>query len=182
MKGFNVTGARGRIFRAVQNGGLALGATMSARFLGERLSEGTELAPWQETALEALISRICDPGETELPRPEEVGAADVARSYLRWMPEVTRRKLGHLIATFEGGPLVLGPSRRRFSELDASDQDAYLEKWSESSLPPMRAAFHAIKQVAMMGYYSQPGAWPGIGYSIRRNPGAPPHLERGDEP
>lgn len=155
---------------------------MSATFLREPLDQSDALHRWQVDAFEALVERICDPGETGLPSPRDVGAVEVAQRYVRWMPAVTRMKLGNLIATLEGGPLVLGPRRKRFSKLDAADQDAYLEKWSESPLPPMRAAFHAIKQVAMMGYYSQPGTWPGIGYSIRDNPGAPVHLHREDEP
>jgi hypothetical protein len=176
MKLFDkLTMHRDTAFRAVQNGGLEVGAKLSARALGERLVPG-ELEPWQHEAFRALVDTICDPGDSGLPEPSEVRATEVALRYIRWMPAVTQQKLSRLVATLEGGPLVLGPRRARFSSLNPDERARYLRKWSESSLPPMRAAFHAVKQVAMMGYYSQPGTWPGIGYSIDANPGAPDRL------
>ncbi len=165
---------RDAAFRAVQLGGLTVGAKLAARALGE--SSTTELDEWKVAAFRALVATICDPGETGLPDPEAVRATEVAIRYIQWMPEVTQHKLANLVATLEGGPLVLGPTRERFSALTPADRATYLRKWSESSLPPMRAAFHAVKQVAMMGYYSQPGTWPGIGYGIASNPGAPERI------
>lgn len=152
----------------IQQMGLAQASQLAARRLGEPAHEGVTLQPWQRRTLEALIARIGPGDDDSLPGAAEVGALDAALDFASHMPEVTHRQLLDLLSVFEAGVSVLGPERHltRFTALDAAAQDAYIRLWEQSALEPMRAAFHGLKSVCMMGYWTRQATWSHIGYDL----------------
>lgn len=163
--------------RHVQALGLLQGGRFASRMLGERHPSSGDLLPWQIRTLESLQSVICATDADDLPTPDECGALEATLSFLRGMPTPTVERMSALLALFEAAPLAVGPVRVRFSALDQAQQTAFLESWPDSRLPQQRAAFHAIKTMCMMGYWTRPSTWEPIGYDIKSNPGVPDHLK-----
>lgn len=163
--------------RHVQAIGLLQGGRLASRMLGERHPGSGDLLPWQIRTLESLQSVICASDADDLPTPDECGALEATLSFLRGMPTPTVERMSALLALFEAAPLAMGPVRTRFSALEPAQQNAFLESWPDSRLPQQRAAFHAIKTMCMMGYWTRPSTWGPIGYDFNSNPGVPAHLK-----
>lgn len=149
--------------KRVQDVGLHGAARIAATVLGEPLPGGRgEIAQWQCEVLRAIQGRVCR--AEGMPDPEGLGVWSATQEAIEALPPEAREQLGQLAALIEVGPRFLGPSRQRFTELDAPAQDTYLRGWSQSALPQRRAVFGALKGVCAMGYWSQPAAWEAIGY------------------
>jgi len=154
--------------------GLRRAAQLAARILGESEGRPGQFAPWQRDVLGAVLRRMCDyessDGAPELPTPRAVGALDAAIAFTQHMPDEKRQQLIDVTTLIEIGPRIFGPQRDRgrFTRLDPRAQDEYLRGWEESQLPPRRAAFHGLKAVCMMGYWTRDETWGAIGYGLER--------------
>ena len=62
------------------------------------------------------------------------------------------------------GPYLFDWRFARFRELDDAGKDASLRGWMTSSLALRRLAFQALKNLSMLGWYSQDASWASIGY------------------
>ncbi len=164
-------------FRHLQAVGLLQGGKIAAGVLRERYPATGDLLPWQIRTLESLQTVICATEDAELPSPEECGALEATLSFLRGMPRPTIDRMSALLALFEAAPLAMGPVRVRLSALDTTQRNDFLESWPDSRLAQQRAAFHAIKTMCMMGYWTRPSTWGPIGYDIKSNPGVPDRLK-----
>lgn len=160
--------------RKAQELGIEAASRVAAQILKEDIHDGPEFLPWQIDTLDALQKRLCR-GES-IPETYEVSALDVTLNFISHMPEATRRKMAGLLTLFEAGPYALGPTRSRFTALSGPHQDAYLRTWESATIAPQRAIYHALKSVAVMGYWTQPPTWGHIGYSLSGNPGLPDRL------
>ncbi|MEM1349258.1 MAG: hypothetical protein AAGI01_11925 [Myxococcota bacterium] len=160
--------------QVAQELGLRRAAQLAARLLRESEGKLGEFAPWQREVLGAVLQRMCaydnPEGSPELPTPRAVGALDAAIEFTRHMPQAKRQQLIDVTTLIEIGPRVFGPQRGRgrFTRLDARAKDEYLRGWEESSLAPRRAAFHGLKAVCMMGYWTREETWGAIGYGLER--------------
>ena len=154
--------------RFLQDRGLRRLAHFACRRLDERPPQGDEWLPWEYRTLDAVLDRMCAYDQPELHRPADTFALEATLDFIDTFPHGRRQQLRHLLALFEAGSLLLAPNgeRERFSDLSDAAADAYLASWAESKLPPRRAAFRALKSVCMMGYWSQPDNWEGIGFSV----------------
>lgn len=152
----------------IQAMGLRRASMLAANLIGEPAPSQGEIAPWQIDTLTALMTCMCHDPDDELPKPAETDAVEAALKFASHMPEVTYQQLLDLLSVFEAGVRVLGPSRakRRFTALTLDAQTAYLSQWESSPLEPQRAAFHGLKSVCMMGYWTRPATWPHIGYGL----------------
>jgi hypothetical protein len=161
------------LVETLQARGLDQLSTLACRLLDEPPPRDGEWLPWETRTLDAILDRMCAYTRPDLPRPDDTDALESTLDFVDTFPQGRRRQLRQLLAVVEAGPLVLAPAgeRERFSELSAEAADTYLRGWDESALPPRRAAFRALKSVCMMGYWSQPDTWDGIGYSLEDNPG-----------
>ena len=65
---------------------------------------------------------------------------------------------------FEWWPFFGELRFRRFSELDAEARDESLRGWMTSRIATRRLAFYALRNLALLGYWSQEETWPLIGY------------------
>jgi len=161
------------LVRDLQQRGLRRLAGFACRRLDERPPRGSEWLPWEYRTLDAILDRMCAYDQVGLHRPADTYALESTLDFIDTFPHPRRQQLRQLLAIFEAGPLLTAPSgeRERFSELSTGAADTYLASWAESRLPPRRAAFRALKSVCMMGYWSQPDNWEGIGFSLEDNPG-----------
>ena len=165
---------RGDVVRKAQDLGLEGASRLAAQILREPLpAEG--FASWQVETLKAFQARICRNDEP-VPTPDELDSATITLNFVNKMPPGTRRKMACLLVLIEAGSFVVGPTRKRFTSLSGPEQDVYLRAWENSPVPPQRAIFHALKSVAVMGYWTQPATWGVMGYSLRNNPGAPDRM------
>ena len=162
--------------RQAQTLGLLRAGQVAAKALKEPYPIAGDIQPWQIRTLEAMQGRICEPDNASLPTPDECGALEATLRFVRSMPTSTVERMAALLSLFEAAPLVLGPNRTRFSLLPPAEQTAFLSRWPDSRIPAQRAAFHAIKTICMMGYWSRESTWSAIGYSIGKNPGVPERL------
>ncbi|RAL22910.1 hypothetical protein DL240_08440 [Lujinxingia litoralis] len=131
------------------------------------------MPPWLEEVLARALERLCVPDHGDLPAPAESGALEAALGFISGMPPATREEFQAMLALLEYSPYAFGPRRQRFSRLGDDDVDRLLVTLESSSLLSANAMFKALKAASMMGYWSRPGTWGGIGYSLDENPGVP---------
>jgi hypothetical protein len=80
----------------------------------------------------------------------------------------------HLLLTIFNSPVAAFLFSFRFSQflnMDAADQDSYIEGWMTSSLAFRRTAFQALKRLAMSMHYTDEHSWDEIGYHGLEVPG-----------
>ena len=60
--------------------------------------------------------------------------------------------------------IVLDLSFSRFTRMSDAEKDASLRAWTQSRLGVRRMGFMALRNLCLLGYYSQPATWQAIGY------------------
>ena len=120
----------------------------------------------QETEiLTHLVERLVETGEPDAPAVRETGTITTIDALCRELdPELTSI-LPTALRLFEWGPVLFDWRLARFTRLDDDEKDASLHGWMTSRLPARRQGFLAIRNLALLGYYSQPETWPLIGYA-----------------
>lgn len=171
-------GSRADIVRKAQEIGIQGASRVGAALLREETRTDGELEDWQRSTFQHFQRRVCRSDADDLPSADEIDALGTSLRFMQQMPAVTRQKMSGLLVLLEVGPLILGPERVRFTDLDGELQDTYLRDWEVSRLAPQRAIFQALKSIAVMGYWTHPATWPVIGYSIEGNPGVPDHVKQ----
>lgn len=78
-------------------------------------------------------------------------------------PELTA-PLPTLLRLVEWSPFLFELRLARFSSLDEAGRDAHLAGWMRSRFRWRRQAFLALRNLALLGYYSQEQTWAAIGY------------------
>ncbi len=102
-------------------------------------------APAEDTALTCGGADVIDRSCAALP-PDVTGLLPVALQLFEWWP-------------------FFGELRfRRFSQLEPSERDDSLRGWMTSRLGTRRLAFYALRNLALLGYWSQEQTWPLIDY------------------
>ena len=69
-----------------------------------------------------------------------------------------------LLIIFQWAPPVLQLKLTTFTAMSPDDQDAYIRSWQGSRSETRKLAFHALKNLSVLGYYSQDATWKGIHY------------------
>jgi hypothetical protein len=155
--------------RALPHAALATPAAGGANPSGS--AAGGVLEEDESELLLAIVERMVDAGEPDAPRPRDIGTLAAIDSVLgRLDPEIVD-PLRTALWLVDWWP-TLGELRfRRFRSLSPSEQDESLEGWRTSGLTLRRAVFYALRNLAMLGYWSQSETWALIGYAgpwIRR--------------
>jgi hypothetical protein len=121
-------------------------------------------SPGDAEILTRVVERIVDTGEPGAPPVRATGTlATIDRLCAGLAPELTA-PLPWLLRLVEWGPWIFEATPSRFSLLPPEAQDASLRGWSTSRLDLRRAGFQALRNLACLGYWSQPETWPLIGY------------------
>lgn len=110
--------------------------------------------------LEAACARLLDGLAPDAPRE----AARFVDGYLSRQAPWVLSDVRLLLHAFEHAPPALMGALSRFTRLDPARQDAYLNRWRTSGLPPLQQGFSALKGMACMGAYRRASALQGIGY------------------
>ncbi|MFC8530122.1 FAD-dependent oxidoreductase [Nocardia sp. NPDC057227] len=138
----------------------------------------------------AALTLICDtfaPGDgNALPSAAELGVPDVVLRLLARNPRAAEgRQLATLLGIWDSPLLALltGGAPGRFSARTQAERERLLLGLGNSRLAPKRAIFQALKQAALLSYYTTPGPhgdnplWKEMGY-----PAAPGPLATAPEP
>jgi len=124
------------------------------------LSEG------ERRILSALLARYCQPDRSDLPSPDTLPLLKAVEEHMRRLPLVSQQQFRDLLLVFEYAAPLFAPQHRalRFSALKPRIQEQLLSDWANSRLVPRRAAFHALKTLCMLAYWSHSATWSAIGY------------------
>ena len=122
------------------------------------------LTPHTAEILTVIVERMVDNGEPDMPAVRDTGTIETIDVALYQLDPAVQAQLGWLLTMFEYGPPLLQGKLRRFTALRPEEQDDYLRGWETSRLPLRRIAFQALKNLAVLGYYSQDATWKGIHY------------------
>lgn len=114
--------------------------------------------------LTQIVERMVDSGEPGAPAVRETRAVATIDTLCRRLDPGITGPLPLALRLFEYGPIVFDLSFSRFSRMGNAQKDASLEAWRTSRLALRRRAFLALRNLAFLGYYSQPETWPLIGY------------------
>jgi len=125
---------------------------------GTRLAS---LAPWEYVVLRATSARILDAAGPGLDADAVVRRADADLATVD-DPGV-RAGVQEVLTLVEYGPVLRG-YLRPFSALPAASQDHLLAGLERSRFTLGRAAFSIVKLFACYYHYTDPAAWPALGY------------------
>jgi hypothetical protein len=125
--------------------------------------------------LTQVVERMVDTGEPDAPAVRETRAVATIDAFCRRLDPEISGPLPLALRLFEYGPIVFDLSFSRFSRMSDAQKDASLEAWMTSRLGLRRMAFLALRNLALLGYYTQPESWPLIGYQG-------PLIERSKDP
>jgi len=125
--------------------------------------------------LTQVVERVVDTGEPGAPRVRETRAIATIDALCASLDPGATAPLPSLLRLIEWGPLLFEHRFARFTQLDAGAQDRALDGWMRSSLTLRRMGFYALRNLSLLGYWSQDETWPLIGYAgplLRRPRGA----------
>ena len=125
--------------------------------------------------LTQIVERMVDSGEPGAPAVRETRSVATIDALCRQLDPEISGALPLALRLFEYAPMLFDLSFSRFSHMTDAQKDASLEAWMTSRLALRRMAFLALRNLAFLGYYSQPETWPLIGYQG-------PLIERSEEP
>ena len=139
-------------------------------------------SPREARILEAVAARMVETGEAH---PPQVPLEDILASmdgYVAGLPPHMQDNLRWALRAFQWGPLVFTRKPRRFTGLSTEDRDTYIRSWAESRFGTRRRVFRALRDLAYLGYYSQPPAQESIGHRpdevpVQRHPQPGPEHE-----
>ena len=140
--------------RALPAGAAAAAAPDAVRFFGDRERE----------LLTLVVERMVDTGEPGAPAVRATRTLDTIDALCRALDPAVTAALPALVRLVEWGPLLFDGRLARFSTLDEAGRDAHLRGWMESRIGLRRMGFLALRNLALLGYWSQDETWPLIGY------------------
>jgi hypothetical protein len=130
----------------------------------ERAGDGGFFQPGDREILTQIAERMVDTGEAGAPRVRETRTVASIDALCRRLDPSISGQLPWALRAFEYGPFVFDLTPKRFTRMSDAEKDASLEAWMTSRLAVRRLAFVALRNLSMLGYYSQPETWPLIGY------------------
>jgi gluconate 2-dehydrogenase subunit 3-like protein len=135
--------------------------------VGAAQAPPTELqvfTPRDAEIMTGITERLVFSGDSGMPAVRDTQAiATIDRAVQQLDPHV-QGQLRWLMRIIEWGPPILALQLTTFTGMTPAQQDAYLHGWAASDNETRRLAFRALKNLAMLGYYSQDATWKGIHY------------------
>lgn len=114
--------------------------------------------------LTAIVERMVYSGDPAMPAVRDTQAvATIDATLLELDPDVVSQ-FRWLLTLFQYGPPVFDLSFSKFTSLSPELQDEYIRGWATSRFQTRRIAFRALKNLSMLGYYTQDSTWRGIHY------------------
>ena len=131
--------------------------------------------PSETEILTQVVERMVDTGEPGAPAVRQTRTIATIDTLCGSIDPGATAPLPTLLRLVEWGPLLFEHRFARFTQLDASAQDVALDGWMRSNLALRRMGFYALRNLALLGYWSQDETWPLIDYQgplLRRPRGA----------
>jgi hypothetical protein len=159
-----------RGFLRLAGGAAALGALAQLRALpaGAAAAANAGGAPFfaarEREILTLVVERMVDTGEPGAPAVRATRTLDTIDALCRALDPAVTAPLPALVRLVEWGPLVFDGRFARFSDLDEAGRDAHLAGWMRSRIGLRRMGFLALRNLALLGYWSQDETWRLIGY------------------
>ena len=122
-------------------------------------------APRETEILTQVVERMVDTGESAAPAVRKTRAIATIDALCASLDPSATAPLPALLRLVEWGPLVFERRFARFTQQDAAAQDASLAGWMRSSLAMRRMGFYALRNLSLLGYWSQDETWPLVGYA-----------------
>lgn len=158
-----------RGFLALAGSTTALGALAGLRTLPAAAVRGVGAAGFfsadETEILTAVVERMVETGEPDAPAVRETAAVETIDRLCAGLDPALTSPLPWLLRAVDYGPILFDFSFARFRSLDAPGRDAALRSWMTSRFGFRRMGFEALRNLAFLGYYSQPSSWRLIGYA-----------------
>ncbi len=122
------------------------------------------LTPHQADILTAIAERITFTGTDTMPALRNTQAIVTIDQALLQLDPGVQSQVGWLLMLFQWGPPLFQLKLSTFTGLTPEERDSYLQGWATSRSSTRRLAFRALKNLSMLGYYSQDATWKGIHY------------------
>jgi hypothetical protein len=113
----------------------------------------------------AIAERIAFTGDPGMPRFADTAGLQTIDTALLQLPSDTVQQLHYALLLVEYGPPLFALRLSTFTSLGDDAKDSYLAGWEQSRFATRQIAFRALKNLALLGYYSQDATWAGIHYS-----------------
>lgn len=110
-------------------------------------------SPTEAEILTVLTERMVG---TDFPDIEPPSTLTTIDAFVAGLPLSLRLQLRRVLHLFQWCPIVFGGKVRPFTRLSPSDADTYIKSWAESRFGLRRRLFRCLRDLALLGYYSQP--------------------------
>lgn len=136
------------------------------------------LTPQEAAVLTAIVERMVftDDPDAGMPAVQETRSIGTIDQALLQLDTSVQSQLRWLLTIFQWSPLLFQFKPKTFTGLSPHERDDYIRDWATSRVETRRLAFRALRNLSMLGYYSQDATWKGIHYDgpwaprPRRNP------------
>jgi len=112
----------------------------------------------------AVGDRMVASDDPAMPRFRDTEAVLTIDQALLQLDGELQTQVRWLLKIFQWGPPVFLLRLSTFTGLREGEQDEYIRGWAGSSRELRRLAFRALKNLSLLGYYSQKAVWPAIHY------------------
>ena len=120
--------------------------------------------PGETEILTRIAERVCDSGDPAAPPLRETRTVATIDAFCRALDLSLTAQLPLALRLFEWGPFLFDWTFTPFTRMSDAGRDASLRAWMTSRLAIRRQAFLAVRNLCLLGFYSQPEAWRLIGY------------------
>lgn len=116
--------------------------------------------------LTAIVERMVFTGDADarMPAVQDTRAIETIDHVLLQLDPSVQSQLGWLLTIFQWAPPLLQLKFKTFTGMSPEERDDYIRDWATSNLETRKLAFRALKNLSMLGYYSQDATWKGIHY------------------
>ena len=171
---------RRRFVMAGLGGSVALAVTGRLRAAARASADATAAAPLAALDRDApailaavvpvILAGALPAGGVERENAVAETLRDVAQA-IAGLPPSAQQELGELFSLLGFAParVLLAGVRAPWNEASPESLAAFLERWRTSRFALQRSAYGALHQLTLGAWYTNPRAWPQIGY-----PGPPP--------
>ncbi len=122
------------------------------------------LKPHDAAVLVAVMERMVRGDDDALPPVKKTHAVETVDWALTFASPDLQTQARWLLRIFNWSPLWVLWKPGCFVNLTVAQQDECLQRWSDSSLGWVRAGFLALKNLSVLGYYSQDETWSVLHY------------------
>jgi hypothetical protein len=123
------------------------------------------LGPEETETLTRIAERVCDTGDPAAPPLRATATVATIDAFCAGLDPALTTDLPLALRLFEWGPFLFDWTFQRFTRMSDAGCDASLRAWMTSRLAIRRQAFQAVRNLCLLGFYSQPEAWRLVGYA-----------------